>query len=265
MGGLVAKRPTLLLRSELTHLFLAALSGGLVMAAGNVTNDYFDQSVDAIKSPQRPIPSGEISPCQALVFGGVLFVTGIVISSFLGTMLCGLAILATGMLLLYNTILKGFFFLGNLTVSALTFLAFVYGGLAVGEAYLSLIPGVFAFLFHLGREILKDVEDMEADRRMGLRTLAVVSGARNSLIVSGIVFVSLLMVSLVPYIKGVFGTGYLLLLVPGVHLVVIYCFKMLYKNPSRQTLGNISTILKWDMIIGLFCVLVGFYEYYGGW
>ncbi|HKM50362.1 MAG TPA: UbiA family prenyltransferase, partial [Candidatus Bathyarchaeia archaeon] len=41
------------------------LTGFVLLAAGNIVNDYFDRDVDAINEPGRPLPSGSVSLAQA--------------------------------------------------------------------------------------------------------------------------------------------------------------------------------------------------------
>ncbi|MFG1670724.1 SCO3242 family prenyltransferase [Streptomyces sp. Y7] len=53
--------------------------------AGMALNDYADRDLDAVERPERPIPSGQISPAAALTVAGALTAAGL-----------GLAVLAQG-------------------------------------------------------------------------------------------------------------------------------------------------------------------------
>ena len=64
-------------------LLLCAASAGLYLS-GMVFNDYFDRLIDAEERPNRPIPSGAISPAAALRLGGVLMLIGLVAAGFVG-------------------------------------------------------------------------------------------------------------------------------------------------------------------------------------
>ena len=64
-------------------LLLCAASAGLYLS-GMVFNDYFDRLIDAEERPNRPIPSGAISPVAALRLGGVLMLIGLVAAGFVG-------------------------------------------------------------------------------------------------------------------------------------------------------------------------------------
>ena len=50
--------------------------------AGGVTlNDFFDRQLDAVERPERPIPSGRVTPTAAGVWGGLLLALGIAAAS----------------------------------------------------------------------------------------------------------------------------------------------------------------------------------------
>ena len=66
-----------------SFLLLCAASAGLYLS-GMVFNDYFDRLIDAEERPNRPIPSGAISPVAALRLGGVLMLIGLVAAGFVG-------------------------------------------------------------------------------------------------------------------------------------------------------------------------------------
>ncbi|MEM2904454.1 MAG: UbiA family prenyltransferase [Candidatus Bathyarchaeia archaeon] len=50
-------------------LSLGFATGFALTAASMVFNDYFDREVDAVNQPRRPIPSGLVTPQEALLWG----------------------------------------------------------------------------------------------------------------------------------------------------------------------------------------------------
>lgn len=74
-GAAAAGRP---LRGR--RLALPVASAALYWA-GMALNDYADQAVDALERPERPIPSGQVSPGQALVVAGGLTVSGLALAA----------------------------------------------------------------------------------------------------------------------------------------------------------------------------------------
>ena len=65
----------------------------LITAAGNVINDYFDAEIDAINRPDRPIPSGAVTPEPPRSFAVTLFLSGILVSFFTNVLCIGIAII----------------------------------------------------------------------------------------------------------------------------------------------------------------------------
>jgi protoheme IX farnesyltransferase len=62
-------------------LFLTLIGGGLVAAASNTLNCYFDRELDRrmARTRSRPLPAGRITPQQALTFGIVIGAVGLLI------------------------------------------------------------------------------------------------------------------------------------------------------------------------------------------
>ena len=83
-------------------LLLATLVGGTLAAgAANVFNCYFDRDIDRLmhRTKKRPLPTGQVSPQAALIFGAVLTVTSIVLLAATTTLLA--AALAAGAIFYY--------------------------------------------------------------------------------------------------------------------------------------------------------------------
>ncbi len=64
------------LGDDLTVLFLLAVTSSCLYLSGMVLNDYFDRHRDALERPERPIPSGRVSPRSALILATLLILTG---------------------------------------------------------------------------------------------------------------------------------------------------------------------------------------------
>jgi geranylgeranylglycerol-phosphate geranylgeranyltransferase len=164
-------------RPDLVHVALAAASAAAIAGAGNSLNDAGDADVDRQAHPERPIPRGDATPRQAriLAYGG--FGAGILLGAAVGRPTAAVAGSAVVLLMAYERGLKGRGLAGNATVSLLVGALFLYGGVAVGRlgapaATLALL----AALSTMGREVLKDAEDRDADE--GRATLARTGGPR---------------------------------------------------------------------------------------
>ncbi|MBL6712331.1 prenyltransferase [bacterium] len=55
----------------------AAVASLLLYAAGMVLNDVFDQDIDAVERPERPLPSGQIAPAAAALVGWLAAAGGV--------------------------------------------------------------------------------------------------------------------------------------------------------------------------------------------
>lgn len=121
---------------------------------------------------------------------------------------------------------------------------------------LSLIPAGFAFLFHLGREILKDIEDLRGDVSVDARTLPIVLGTNFSLLFTTLIFSGLILSTALPYYFGVFGLFYLVLALV-MDILLVYVMISMWRDQSKENLGKLSRILKFNMILGLAAVFVG--------
>lgn len=241
----------------LEKVLLACLSGGLIQGGANSINDYFDLEIDQINKPYRPLPAGKLARGEVFVFSIILFLGGILLGAMVNQIALGIALFSAILLFTYSAKLKGSILWGNLAVSLVTGLAFIYGGIAVNRFHQSLIPAGFSFLFHFGREIIKDVQDEEGDRANQIVTFAIRYGARISMRFITAIYILLIFLTFLPYFYGIYGLGYFIVVLIGVDAVVGGCLITMWRNPVPKTLGKISNILKADMLIGLLAIYLG--------
>ncbi|MFF2623484.1 SCO3242 family prenyltransferase [Oerskovia jenensis] len=62
------------------RLALLPLSSACLYAGGMALNDYADRELDALERPERPLPSGRVSPAQALGVASGLTAAGLVLA-----------------------------------------------------------------------------------------------------------------------------------------------------------------------------------------
>jgi len=238
-------------------LLLASISAGLIAAFGNVVNDIFDIETDRLAKPFRPLPAQLLSVNAAIVIALALVAPGLALAALINPQCLLLASVAAIALLFYTPVYKGKGYYGNLLVSFISALAFFYGAAAVGHIDGGLVPAVFAFLFHLGRELVKDMEDVEADAAAGIGTGAVKYGLRATTVVAIAVLTLLIIATLAPYLTGAYGGLYLVVVLAGVDIFLVYCTFRLIFAPDRGTYRFIAGLMKLLMPLGLLAVLVG--------
>lgn len=241
----------------IVKLVLACFSGMLIAGGANSINDYFDLDIDRINKPKRPLPSGIVSSKQAYVFSVMLFGAGIVVSSFIHITGFSIAVISSIILYLYSFCLKRTVLWGNIAVALISGMAFLYGGLAVYRVFHAMVVGIFAFLYHLAREIIKDVEDVEGDRSQNLKTLPIQYGIKVSLVWITGILIFLSGVTLIPYILGLFSILYIIVVIFGVDLFLVYVIISMWKQPESENMGRLAVLMKADMVVGLLAIFLG--------
>jgi geranylgeranylglycerol-phosphate geranylgeranyltransferase len=159
---------------------LAALAGFAFAGAGNALNDFVDRDVDKAAHPERPIPSGRALARDAMRVQALLFTLASVASVLIAPAMFLFVLAAMVLMVGYEVRLKAQGLPGNLAIALLTGVPFLFGALAVGAIGAPVLTlALLAVLATLGREIVKDVEDMEGD--VGRRTLPMRIGSARAL------------------------------------------------------------------------------------
>lgn len=238
-------------------LLLACISGGLVAGFGNVCNDIFDIEIDRRSKPFRPLPASLISIKSAIILALILALCGLVLAALINVPCLLMASLAIVALLLYTPVFKGRGYIGNILISLVSALAFIYGAASVGNTQGGLIPAVFAFLFHFVREIVKDMEDFEADRVYNVKTGVVKYGLGVSRFLAITFIVVLIFATIVPFITGLYGLVYLVVVVLGTDIFLLYFIVRLIRSPEKRTYRFIVGFMKAVMPLGIMAVFIG--------
>ena len=219
-------------------------------AAGNSLNDYFDREVDKVAHPERPIPSGAVTPAATRAIAVVLFLVSLILSIWIN--LWSIAIVATSICVMvgYESFLKAEGLAGNLAISWLTGALFLFGGAAVDRLDLAWILAALAFLATLGREIVKDIQDIEGDRG-SRRTLPMRIGIKNAGVVGSIAFVAAVGLSPVPYFLDLLSWVYVPVVLVA-DAIFIYCASIHFRSPEKG-----QKVAKLAMFIALLAFLLG--------
>jgi len=111
-------------------------------------------------------------------------------------------------------------------------------------------------LLNLARELLKDVEDMEGDRRENAVTLPVKYGVTTALILATATLLILIGVTMTVAIFGLYHSAFLYIVSVADCLMCISII-YLWLGHSPTAIRHASTILKVSMIIGLISIIAG--------
>jgi len=239
------------------NVFIAALAASLAMASGNIINDIYDIEIDRINRPSRPFPSGLIKINFALFFYLILVLISIALSLLISQTAFTIVLMSHFVLFLYSKYLKKVPLIGNTTVAFLTGLVFIFGGVAVGNPSAAIIPASFAFLINLIREIVKDMEDVEGDRKADAITFPIKFGFQKSKILILVITIFLVLFTLYPFLTKLYKIEFFIVVMILVNPILVFSIKLLFENNSSKDLKKISNLLKLNMVFGLIAIYFG--------
>jgi len=215
----------------------ACLYGG-----GVVLNDFFDREIDKIERPERPIPSGRVTPAGAARLGAGLLLTGTVFAT-LATLSAGLiASVTAGFILLYDAWGKRQAFVGPINMGICRALNLLLGVAAV--------PSMVASAWHLALLPLVYIAAVTALSR------GEVHGGRREAAAFALISLSLVLIALLLLTvshRGGSVAGPVLTLVLGWRVLLPFwrAYRTLGPGPIRHAIkaGVLSLVLL-DAVIG---------------
>lgn len=254
---------TVMERLELLLLVAVTVLSG---AAGYVINDYYDQEIDAVNKPGHRIAGDAWSPRLVIYVYAIILLVGAGLSLWLADRLNLLKFiwiypLVTGGLWWYSAKLKCTPVAGNLWVSLFCAGVIISVSLAdllheTKEAVFSTlwIYTGFAFLATWMREVVKDMEDEEVDKRMHCRSTAVVLGSLWSRVLVAFLGVSLIAGIYFWEMQVVSITAKTIMLI--LQGSVLGAIALTLWSKGKRDYHYASSLLKFTMIGGTFILLL---------
>ncbi len=129
--------------------------------------------------------------------------------------------------------------------------------MSVNNYKAAIIPAVFAFLINLIRELLKDIEDIPGDNKLGIKTLPLKVGIQKTKHYLLIISAFLILCTFYPFITAQYKIEYFIFVMIVVNPILVYVVKSLFKDDSARNLNKLSFILKLNMIFGLTAIFLG--------
>jgi len=234
--------------------WLVLAAAAFATAAGNTINDIYDVDIDRVNKPRRPLAAGALSVRAALGLYAFFVASAIVLIRFLPTVEAAWIGVWMVLLHLYSWRLKRMYLAGNVLVAAVGGSGFLLGALAGGNVMAGAIPAAFTFAFVIGREIVKDTDDIEGDRACDATTFPIVSGRRAALTTALLIFVALCVSIPVPAFAGMYGAAYAIVMLLSVVPILLISIWIILKGRS---LGTVSTLLKVGMFFGCAAFYLG--------
>lgn len=205
-----------------------------------IVNDIADFSADAIRKPGRPIPSGELSRKMAGFYAAVLFFISIVFSIKISEQAFYVCLLAIVMSAFYSAMLKKIAITGNVIISALFALLFVFAGSISGNYSIIVLLATTAFLASMGKELYQSIDQALGDKDSDTRTAAIVFGTLKTRLLGAVFVIASVIASFAPFLFGIMNPFYI-----GIILVADSIFLFSVAGPMKYS----SKLLKIAMLI----------------
>jgi len=208
----------------------------LLAAGGNIINDYFDIKEDRVNKPERAFVGRVVKRRIALVSHWGLSALGLIIAGILSSKIHSsipfvIAVLITIVLFLYSSKFKGRILVGNFIVACAIASVVPFAFADSIETSPPLFQCIALYIWEFGwltgliflivfiRELVKDIEDLEGDKKAGHMTLPIIYGPQTSwkLIYSLLILLTLF----VGYMQYEAGIGVVQGLFLGVYLQLL--------------------------------------------
>jgi len=226
--------------------------------ASNILNDILDVHIDEVNRPDRILPSGQLRIKDALILMGFLYGVGLTACTYLHPLGRQIALFnVLPLLILYTPLFKRLPFIGNIVVGSILGLVFVFTEGAIhGNADKMWIPCFLATALSTIRELCKDAADMVGDSSDNLQTFPRKFGLISTLWFLRILAAALCFFAIIPYTGGSYGIVYLITLILGVEIPLLYSmFILLSKKSGSVEYVKVAKILKGVTIAGMLVIL----------
>ncbi len=246
------------------NIILGVATYFFITGSGMVINDYYDIEIDKINRPERPIPRGSITLNQAKMLWIVTAVIGIMLAIIhslvlrIGFLNIALAVFFAFIGWLYAAWGKKTGFIGNVIVSVSFSIGLIYGAVLNSSIVPSYVYFFFltSFFLLLSREVIKGCEDVEGDKKEGVKTIAIRVGTKKATYFALIFGILAIIFFILPVSTPILNPLlFLISMAFGLAVVVFAVILMLKliikKNLTLKRFKKISLLLKLGAFLGL--------------
>lgn len=245
--------------NQLIGIILGYFTTSIIAVGGYAINDVFDVEIDKINMPHRPIPSGYITLNQAKAYSIILFVVGVCLAFLISIPAFFLAFFAGLLLYIYAAYLKRSGFLGNVLIGILIAIPFIFGGFLTESYNTMIFPALFAFLINVGREVIKDLEDVHGDKTQDVQSIALKYGVKPARNLGFLFLLALIFVIPIPIFLGYYITPIFVGIVLIIIGIIIFVGYLLFNRPEEEIIANSTKskrLLKTCMSLGVFAFVL---------
>lgn len=250
--------------------FILVLATVCIAAGGYIINDIYDIDTDKVNKPNKIIINKHISEKDGYTYFMLLNVIGVGLGFYLSHLinyssLFVVFFISSALLYIYSTALKQMFLIGNIVVSIVVALSILVVGIfdlvpsmtvfnVSNITILEIIRdyAIFAFLINLVREVIKDIEDINGDHKVGMQTMPIVLGRDRA---NKIAFI-LSLIPLFAVVYYIITSLYQQQILVGYFLVfvvapLIYITIKIFSAEQQSHYKHISLMLKLVMLTGM--------------
>lgn len=247
------------------NIILGAVTYFFIAGSSMVINDIYDLEIDKINRPKRPIPSGRVNIRQAKVIFFTTLGIGVAISIFqssyfnIGFLNVILAVFFSFIGWVYAKWGKKSGFLGNLIVSVSFSIGLIYGAVLNNSTIPLYIYFFFltSFFLLLSREVIKGCEDIEGDRKLNVKTLAIMIGIEKSTKLAILFSFAAIIFFILPYFTPILNHPlFLVSMIFGLIAVGYAIILMFHVKSAHGDFKKISLFLKIGAFLGLIAFLL---------
>lgn len=259
---------TALTNFSFTLLVIATIC---IAAAGNIINDIYDVEIDKVNKPNKVLIGKRISERNANRLFVLFNIVGVAIGFYLANSIgkpsfAALFIVFSALLYLYASYLKGILLIGNLLVSALVAMSLII--VALFDLFPAITPqnqatqsavfkivlqyALFALFINFIREIVKDLQDINGDKKGGMNTLPIALGRKRTISIVFLLGVFMTLGVVFYMYENLYNQQTLLLyfLFAIVAPLLYFCIKS-WDADSPKEYGLLSKLLKIIMFLGI--------------
>lgn len=245
--------------NQLTENLLPIISVIFLLGGfSNIINDIIDYKIDYANNLNRPIASNVISIKAAFLYSLLLLLIACIITINFNILTKSLIfIIIIPLIILYTPFFKKIPLLGNIIVSFILSMVFIITSTyLLGEIHTDIIPPfIFSFFLMLIREIVKDIADLEGDKKFNIQTLPVKFGIDRALLFIYL-FSCLLFISsiLIYYFYTSYQLFYLINICFFILCPLFFFIYQLSKNKTSIYCIYLSKVLKLITIFGVIVI-----------
>ncbi|MES2004127.1 MAG: geranylgeranylglycerol-phosphate geranylgeranyltransferase [Bacteroidota bacterium] len=269
--------------AETNRFLLLVMASVFIAAAGYIINDYFDLNIDQVNKPDKVVVNVIISRRWVIFWHmflsllGLFFtVSALPISDYWHLVLANLGSIV--LLWFYSTNLKKQLLIGNVLISVLTAWVIVIIFLAkfplkihslllvdhdeIRYFRFTVLYASFAFVISLIREVIKDMEDMEGDRKYGCRTMPILWGMNTSKVFVAVwIIVLIAALTILQFYVLPFGWWHSALYCFALIIApLVWILRKLFSAQSPEDFHKLSTVIKLVMLTGIVSMI--FFRFY---